>query len=822
MGVVEDFKTWLTGRNGIYRDDDKIDAAKSELKTISSSKVDSLKDEVKSAVNNLNGQTGFEQYVGHLESSAFDSVIACTSTAVDEIINQIDQKVEEIDEYDSGNLLEKAAGTTLMLTGKLGEGFLSAFEGVVDTALTAGEWVSMVGLGKDHWITKKIESGIEIDVSGTLMSPLTSNALAKKYSLVTKDSGAASIVNGAGKALGYATMAGYLSGAARAYSGAAKAGEISNISRAAKAANVLKSTTNSTTLVTGISGFGQGTQTGLQSGNGLKDATLKGAAQGVTEGFLAYMGGKLGERSQIKSRKATVNKNADEMLKRGNISADRINTMRKNTIDAIEKEVKASGGYTDKITMSALKKGESDMNTIINLKTSYGAGKLNSAKSILKGTGENLKNTATAIPEKAKQGWESVKNNFNEDSIVANLHNKVGKTDTHHGTWLGQKSSGVVRTMTDPIKAGVVTETGKIATGSVARMAGEAALGATSNVINSTTGLGINSDIASNQFQARKDIQKNLNLTGTDDITFTPNDTKTQNSTSNDNNNDDNPTTTDNGQLPTPSPDGNSQQQFRHTTDDTSTSYQPTSPPNNPTGGTTAPTTTAPSTSSTTSAPTTPTTTPTTISPVTTAPTTTGPTTSITTPPSNGNGIESTTGSTNTIHTGGGYTGTSGYTSGTVNTTGNITEGTTDAGLGTDSSITGALTEGTTSIEDVIKGSKVTKIPTSPSPVTTTSSSSGSSAVIPIAAGLSAAAAAGIGAKAYMDRKHNNDNGEDDEDEFDTDEWSGDDSVDIQYDEDTANGENYLDDDDDYSYQATSNNEEKYDARSSDELADLQ
>ena len=140
------------------------------------------------------------------------------------------------------------------------------------------------------------------------------------------------------------------------------------------------------------------------------------------------------------------------------------------------------------------------------------------------------------------------------------------------------------------------------------------------------------------------------------------------------------------------------------------------------------------------------------------------------------------------------------------------------------SSITGALTEGTTSIEDVIKGSKVTKVPTSPSPVTTTSSSSGSSAVIPIAAGLSAAAAAGIGAKAYMDRKHNNDNGEanEDENEFNTDEWSGDDSVDIQYDEDTANGENYLDDDDDYSYKATSNNEEKYETRSSEELADLQ
>ena len=208
-------------------------------------------------------------------------------------------------------------------------------------------------------------------------------------------------------------------------------------------------------------------------------------------------------------------------------------------------------------------------------------------------------------------------------------------------------------------------------------------------------------------------------------------------------------------------------------------------------------------------------------------PTTSGPTTSITTPPSNtGGGNEATTGSTNTIHTGGGYTGTGGYTSGQENTTGDMTDGIIDGAVdgttGTDSGITGALTEGTTSIEDVIKGSKVTKIPTSPSPVTTTSSSSGSSAVIPIAAGLSAAAAAGIGAKAYMDRKRNNDNGEDDEDEFDTDEWSGDDSVDIEYDEDTSNGENYLDEDDDYSYQATPNNEEKYDARSSEELADLQ
>ena len=54
-------------------------------------------------------------------------------------------------------------------------------------------------------------------------------------------------------------------------------------------------------------------------------------------------------------------------------------------------------------------------------------------------------------------------------------------------------------------------------------------------------------------------------------------------------------------------------------------------------------------------------------------------------------------------------------------------------------------------------------------------------------------------------------------DEFDTEEWSEDDSsLDINYD-DSSDTETYLDDDD-YSYQET----EKYGARTSDELADMQ
>ena len=115
---------------------------------------------------------------------------------------------------------------------------------------------------------------------------------------------------------------------------------------------------------------------------------------------------------------------------------------------------------------------------------------------------------------------------------------------------------------------------------------------------------------------------------------------------------------------------------------------------------------------------------------------------------------------------------------------------------------------GLSSIDNIVKGGTKTKIPVNSTPITKTSSGSGASAVIPIAAGLSAAAAAGIGAKVYMDRKKNNETGEDDD-------WStSDDSIDVEYNE-SSDGQ-YLEDDD-YSY-----NESKYDARSNQELADLQ
>jgi len=273
--------------------------------------------------------------------------------------------------------------------------------------------------------------------------------------------------------------------------------------------------------------------------------------------------------------------------------------------------------------------------------------------------------------------------------------------------------------------------------------------------------------------------------------------------------------------------------QFRKSGDEDSTSST-TAPPS--TTSTTAPpsttsTTAPPSTSSTTAPPSTSSTTaPSSTTSTTAPPSTTStpsssqtPSSTILTPKNNSNSEQ--------VHTGGGYSSSGGYTgTGDYNPdTSTATSNATPATPGTPETVTPGNTSKLTdeelaSIKNVIDNSKThtTTIPKSNTPINSnTKSGGGGSSVIPIAAGLTAAAAAGLGAKAYLDRKNNNDNGS--SDEINTDEWTGDDAVDIQYDgsSDTNAGENVLDADDDYSYQPAEETE-KYDARSSDELADLQ
>ena len=235
---------------------------------------------------------------------------------------------------------------------------------------------------------------------------------------------------------------------------------------------------------------------------------------------------------------------------------------------------------------------------------------------------------------------------------------------------------------------------------------------------------------------------------------------------------------------------------------------------------TTAPTTSESSTTPTTSESntTTTSTTPTATTPTTTTPTqtiNTTPSTETTTPTTSNEPISNTvatveptttapTQAAATTTIGGGYSRTDGYTS--TNAVPNTP---------TDTTTTTPIESTTNSIDDIIKGNNKTykHIPKSTSVINKQTTSSTGRTVLPIAAGVAAAAAAGIGAKAYIDRKKNNDNDEDE------DGWDESNGFNIEYDDSSDTKEETLLDDN-YEYQPVE--EEKYDARSNDELTDMQ
>ena len=844
MGLYEFFTGRSEKEQDVYENEEMVEQVVSEIKTIATTNVSNAQEEITNAVNAINQVNGVAQFVGTINADGYSEVFTSVTEAITQIGDAIQNKAEDIKTYKDSKWYEKLGSTFAMTGAKLGEGILSVAEDIGDGVVSIAGWIAP----KDSGFEKACEDFVKKDWSHDAFNFYYNSDFAKK-SAYTEDSALASGVKIVGSTIGYLALGSAVAGvggvAAKSSNGLIKA-----------VGTFASSSTRMNTLNAALSGMGSGTESGLHSGLSMDEASVQGAKQAAIQGTIAYVGGKLGERSAknsaIKEQEEII-KNADDIL----ANKEKITAARSDIIKARKKWEQAILDEADDTTKAALQKEyETAQKALEKITTKHYKNvnfevveqtKNNAQKAIeninsgkVKFQGYNDK-VSKAAREKAEdfsnrvaynykfQGQgpiQSVKNVVVEDAkntfkTAQARVNQVAydvQTATVSDTW------NAIKTGANNLKEGAKNLKPKNLKPIITDTVVPAAVNTIKNPTNITTvanaaGREYMDSKGAEQFRVTEAARKieptpddNVDLYPEKDVDYTINRKPTPSNQQQDPNPSPNPSPN-----PTPNP-GTSQTQFRQTDPD------PTPDPSNPTVGTVAPTTTAPSTV----APTT--TAPSTVAPTTTAPSTNAPTSNITTPPSNaGNGNEATTGSTNTIHTGGGYTGTNGYTSspsgytpGQSNTTGNMTDGTIDGTTGTDSSLTGALTEGTTSIEDVIKGSKVTKIPTSPSPVTTTSSSSGSSAVIPIAAGLSAAAAAGIGAKAYMDRKHNNDNGEDDEDEFDTDEWSGDDSVDIQYDEDTANGENYLDDDDDYSYQATSNNEEKYDARSSEELADLQ
>ena len=847
------FLSWLTGRDekeqDVYANYERVDDLVANLKKVSTDNVTAANDAVKAAVTELNNVNGMAQFVGQVSADCFAPTFERVASTIDQIGTLVQQKADNIKTYEESAWYEKLGSTLAMTGAKLGEGILSVVEDLGDGVVSLVGWVAPKDSGVEKWCSEFVQKEWSHDAFNFYYD----SEFAKK-SAFTEDSGLAGGVKLVGTVAAYCFGGGLVAGAGTAAVGTAKAGSM--VAKVAGAASkVASASTWGAAVLAGVAGMGSGTEQGLLEGKSFDEAAWSGAKQGVVQAGLAFAGGKLGEKiSKVtavkgatkaanQAAKTAANATDDLVRAAANSTDDVIKAASKVVTNSTDDLVRAAANSSDDVLKAASKvvsnatddlakavaSGSDDairaaQKTLANATDDLVKAAANSTDDAIKAVGKQVTQLTDDAANKATelatqqgkrlsdfQGYDDalsragrdvgqkatqnviqqglVKGTVTNVKAVANAGLTAGKTAVNTGINAGKTAINAVTHPVQTIKTigtsavnaakaapGAIVNGVKAAPGAIvttAKTVGSAALHNPGVLLQGGNAMYNNGQAANNI--AGFDTP-NVDVMGptvqevTDGFTEASGiDFRVED-----------PGITDPGTTNPGTPDPGY-------TDPGYTGPGYTGP------GYTGPGTTDPGT-----------TVPGTTVPGTTDPGTTYP------------------GTTNPGYTGPGYTGPSDGIDGTDGTH-------TGSGFGGDDEFNGPafeIGEGFgdegdefDSLADIIaNGDKLTEIPQSSTPIKA-NSNGGASAVIPIAAGLSAAAAAGIGAKVFMDKKNNADNGEDDE--FDTDDWSEDGQIEIDYDESEGSiADQYLNDEDDYGYQADTG--EKYGARSSEELADLQ
>ena len=820
-------------------------------KDIAETKVKSAQSEVVEAVNALNNVNGMADYVGAVNISEVESIFTEITTSVKALGEAMQSSADAIKEYDESEWYEKAGSTILMSLCKVGEGLLNIVEDLGDGAM------SLIGFVTNDWFgTGAMSSAIKAEWSHDVFNGYYNSDLAKK-SAFTEDSGLANGIKVVSTTAGYIAIA------------ACTAGVGSGLAAGGAAATFASSTTIANTVIAGVAGLGSGTESGLRQDKSFYEAFVQnGLTQGATQAAIAFAAGKFGEHlAKAKAVKVaqTAADEADDMVG----AASKAKSVAMENFGKAQTEVKnatkALEAIESRSTVNSVEWGNA-FDRLQNAKSALSSATTEKelAESFLERQIANSQTAHTALTNVSNakaatfQGYsDKITNKFFDKGY------KAGSNWRELGFVQGTKANaaGVVGDVVDgvktiaspvihPIQTAKTVGSAVIHPIQTVKSIPSAALSAAKTINPVTSVASVPGLVAATGNTAGSAISQNIGLTAsrdlsTVDLTKMPEQPYAINESSAiDQRIDDSfglsqpsqpsqPSDTTPSQTPsTTTPSDNSSSNRNNTSGystngsssngggyqsgSSSPSYQDTKTDDTAAQlkkdveeqdavkdvpkqeEPTTPTTTTPAVE-----------TPQQETPQYGIPQQESPAAVVTAPSGESYGGT-------TYHTGGGYSG-EGYTP--VETGDGLTDLETDMLNPLDES----LLDNSASIDEIVKGSKYTKIPTSSKPITTTTSTgSGSSAVIPIAAGLSAAAAAGIGAKAYMDRKKNNDF-DDEDDDFETEEWSGDEDDStgsgIKYDE-TSDTQTYLDDDDDYTYEADTG--EKYGARSSEDLADLQ
>ena len=869
------FLSWLTGRDekesDVYANYDKVSTVVDEINTIGTTKVSNAQTEVNAAIQTLNNVKGLNEYVGEIPTGSFDGAFTSITETIKQIGTQIQNKADNIKEYEEAPWYEKVGSTFAMAGAKLGEGLLSVVEDLGDGIVSLVGWIAP----KDSGLEKACTNFVKKEWSHDAFNFYYNSDFAKK-SAFTEDSALASGFKIVGKTVGTLYGAGVFAG-------------VTGLSGVSAATGFLHTsgTTWAATAVAGVSGLGSGTETGLLQGKDINQAfTTNGVKTGVIQGGLAFAGGKLGERSAIKHSDGgkegfkAVRDEYDEALKamkgltKGTpeyeAAAARLATAKAaansygtqymkdatgNVLkDASGNSIRSGGvgiqGYSDAVTNAGIRFGEAQRDLISSSAKVFAGAKAGKQLDADAKAAQESADKARQAADQASKAADKAGARANKDGVykddystkaggkkadAANAKNAAAKeaNTTREAADAAQKTADSAATAakengyealkanqqaaldrlkaSNPISQLRGKETSML-TGSTAQTAGAGAAKQTFREKASNTFKNLNENIGKTlKNPATPGV---VGVTAGNTISVSANDAasiqyRQQQEAQ------------QAAQVFEEDPNNPSENTNKEENNENQ-NENPTGPENNNGGGNNGGGYPGGGGGGnqyrqeiSTVAPTSP------VSEVPTVAPTSAPTMAPTAAPTSAptSGPINPTSAPTSAPGGGGYPGGGGggytppaeqsYTGGgEYGEGGFVSDGTEDL-----EPLDESLLGGATSIDDIIRNNSVTKVKTN-APITTRGKSSGAGAVIPIAAGLSAAAAAGIGAKAYMDSRNNNDMDEED-DEMEDGEWT-EEYGDSQYEADM--GDAYLDDEE-YGFQASDTG---YNARTSEELAELQ
>ena len=695
---------------------------------------------------------------------------------IDTMSNEISNKAQEIEEYESAPWWKKLFATIGMGALKLVEGLATFVENIGDGLVSI---VGFVGGIFSSDFRDSVGEFVKKDWVGDTTAQWYEEGWLKdvnKYSVMSHESTAANILKGVGTAAGYVILSVATAGAGTAVS--------LGVSTAAAAAG----------------GIGSGTQSGLQAGMTFNQAFGQGVKQGAVSAATTLVVGGVANKLTAGARSVAAANSIDDLSAAASKTASSLKGVKAalanggdeiagmlddvtNSLDevaTIADDAAMAGGTTVKSASTAFKSSKNLAKSIDDLKAAaqaagYGDDVINSIDDLAtsaKATSEAAKTaksavagaqkfTDTKVGEKAGAVASKAKNVVKNTPVVGKAATKVASTAKN--VLKGAATSKVGTAVTNVLTT-AATKAGPVVTNAIAAGTGAVASGVLTDSIESTAYR--NAMEAQEAIAAQQDTSTTTTPSGNTPVTNTSGESTTSTNTGG------NITSTT-----TPSSTGGNTGSYSTggTTSTGSTTASSTPVSTTPITGTEMSTpdigSTGSNTSSNTSVPT-------------------------TTPSNSGQTTDSIVGSANNIAS----SGTSNYTPTVGSLAGNtsISGGETDTSSTVASELADSFGNVSGSLSELTGGSSNMNIPTSSAPIVNSEIKTKSS-MIPLGAGLGAAAISGIGAKAYMDRKENK---KEDDEAINTDSWEEEtEGISIDYGSQIQETSDYLSPTDEYAFQ---------------------